>query len=156
MEINATIIVQLAVFLTLAVWLSKVLFNPLLALFDERERRIYDAKEEAKALEESGLHKLAFLENRTREAQRDSRDILTGLKAEGALYQRRLVDEAKSEAKQRLSTAKMRIDQELDRARSQMGSYVAEDAVLLVNRFASGAPRDSQKSGNTKMEFRSA
>lgn len=156
MEINATIIVQLTVFLTLTLWLSKVLFKPLMELFDERELRIQGSKEQAKALEESGHHKLAYLEERTKQAQREAREMLAGLKAEGVLYHRRLVDEAKAEAKVKIESAKKRIQGDLSRAKAEMLPYVEENAALLVNRFVNPDGSNPQKPGNTKMEFRSA
>jgi F-type H+-transporting ATPase subunit b len=156
MEINATIIVQLAVVLTLMLWLSKVLFAPLMRLFDEREARIQGAKEQAKALEEQGQHKLAYVEERMKVAQREAREMLTGLKAEGAAYHRKLIDSARAEAREKLEAAKQRIQGDLDKARSEMLPLVEENAALLVARFVATEPSSSTKSGNTKMEFRSA
>lgn len=156
MEINATIIVQIAVFLTLMLWLSKVLFAPLMRLFDERELRIQGSREEAKALDEQGHQKLAYVEERMKQAQREAREMLASLKAEGALYHRRLVDDARAKAREKIETAKKRIQGDLDKARSEMAPFVEENATLLVNRFLATDSLNPQKPGSTKMEFRSA
>ena len=47
MEINATILVQIFLVVALLLWLSPTLFAPIMRLFDERERRIFGAKEES-------------------------------------------------------------------------------------------------------------
>ena len=52
MEINATVLLQLALFLVLMVMLFQFLFRPLLELFEARERRIDGAQEEAKQYRE--------------------------------------------------------------------------------------------------------
>jgi F-type H+-transporting ATPase subunit b len=156
MEINATIIVQLAVILTLMLWLSKVLFKPLLRLFDEREARISGARAEAKALEEQGLDKAHYIDERMKRAQKDARDILSGLRAEGVAYQRQLTDKARAEAREKIEEAKKRIQNELDHARSEMMPFVEENASLLVSKFVSPDLHSPHKSGGTKMEFRNA
>jgi len=50
MEVNGTIFLQIFIFLTLLLWLSRSLFAPILRLFDERDRRIVGAKEQALTL----------------------------------------------------------------------------------------------------------
>ena len=47
MEVNGTIFLQIVIFLTLLLWLSRFLFAPMMRLFDEREKRIHGAKDQA-------------------------------------------------------------------------------------------------------------
>jgi F-type H+-transporting ATPase subunit b len=156
MELNATIIVQLAVILTLMLWLSKVLFGPLLRLFDEREARIQGAKAEAQALEGQSADKAVYIDERMKRAQKDAREILSSLKAEGAAYQRQLTDKARSEAREKMTVAKERIHGELEKARSEMAPFVDENAKLLVAKFLSPDGHSAHKANATKMEFRNA
>ena len=64
MEINATVLLQLALFLVLMVMLFQFLFRPLLELFEARERRIDGAQEEAKQYRENADQKAAIIEER--------------------------------------------------------------------------------------------
>jgi len=156
MEINASIIVQLAVILTLMLWLSKVLFRPIMQLFDEREARIQGAKAEAKALEVQGNDKENLIDERMRRAQKEARDIFLNLQAEGAAFQRQVTDKAKADAREKIASAKVRIQGELEQARAQMTPFVQENAGLLVARLKSSESQSPQKANSQKMEFRSA
>lgn len=156
MEINASIIVQLAVILTLMLWLSKVLFRPIMQLFDEREARIQGAKAEAKALEDQGQDKEAFIDERMRRAQKEAREVFLNLQAEGATFQRQVIEKAKTDAREKIAAAKVRIQGELEKARVQMAPFVEENAGLLVSKLKSSEPQSPHKASSPKMEFRSA
>lgn len=157
MEINATIIVQLVVFLSLMLWLSKVLFAPLMKLFDARELRIQGSKDAAKELEAQGLEKLAYVEARMKQAQKESREMFAVLKAEGAAYHRTLVDDARSKARSKMTEAKIRIATDLEKARSQMSPFIEENVKLLLIKFLSPESLSNTKqTGSSKMEFRGA
>lgn len=155
MEINATIIVQLAVILTLMLWLSKVLFAPLMRLFDEREARIAGAKAEAKALEEQSSDRATYIDERMRRAQKDAREILAQLRAQGAANLRDVTDKARAEARDKIAAAKLRIQGELTKARSEMGPFVEENTKMLVAKFGA-TESNTPKTSTTKMEFRNA
>ena len=155
MEINATIIVQLAVILTLMLWLSKVLFAPLMRLFDEREARIAGARAEAKALEEQSSDRASYIDERMRRAQKDAREILNQLRAEGAANLRDVTDKARAEARDKIAAAKQRIQGELTKARSEMGPFVEESTKLLLAKFWS-MENNPHKTTATKMEFKNA
>ena len=122
MEINATLVVQMVLFLFLSMCLSNFLFLPLIKLFDEREKRIQGARAETQQLQKSARLALERVEETIRLAQRDARQILLDLKSEGLQCQRRVLDEARretkekaDEARQNLATEVMKIEQELSR-----------------------------------------
>lgn len=156
MEINATIIVQLAVILTLMLWLSKVLFAPLMRLFDEREARIQGAKAQAKALEEQSDSQASVIDERMRIAQKEAREILNESRAKGVAFQRQVIDKARAEARDKIAAAKKQIEEELVQARAQMKPFVEENTNLLVMKFVSPDNASAAKQNPTKMEFRNA
>ena len=106
MEINATILLQLAIFLSLLAWLSKVLFAPLLAVFDEREKRIEGAGEQALLLRASADEAASHIEARMLEAQAESRRVLQELRESAANVERGIVQEARDQALARLEDAR--------------------------------------------------
>src|SRR5207245_726571 len=106
--------------------------------------------------EEQGLDKANYIDERMKRAQKDARDVLAGLRAEGAAYQRQLTDKARAEAREKIAQAKKRIQSELEQARSEMMPFVEENAKLLVSKFVSPDLQSPHKSGTSKMEFRNA
>jgi F-type H+-transporting ATPase subunit b len=105
MELNATVFLQLALFLFLLAWLSTVLFAPLLRVYDEREKRIEGAAEEARQLRAGANEKAGIVERRLAEAGTDARRILDELRKQGADKELQLVDEARRKAASRLEDA---------------------------------------------------
>lgn len=157
MEINATLLVQIVLFLLLFAWLSQFLFAPLLRLFDERERRIEGAREEAVHLSQSAHEKLALVEERVRLAQKDARQVLLALKAEGAEYQRQVLDAARQKAKQKSEEAHQRLLVQVDQTKGELSRDIAQLSQLALNRLLGNGPATgASNSGLGKMEVRGA
>jgi F-type H+-transporting ATPase subunit b len=155
MEINATLLVQIVLFLLLLAWLSRFLFAPLLRLFDERERRIEGAREEAARLSQNAHEKLAQVEERIRLAQKEARQVLAELKAEGAEYQRRILDAAKQEARQKSEQAQAQLVVEVQRVKTELRHQVGSLSELVLSQFlGSEQPSGASKSGLGKVEVR--
>lgn len=80
MELNGTIFLQIFIFLTLLLWLSRSLFDPILRLFDERERRIVGAKLDAESLSLLADEKAQAFDVEYDRARDSARHALTELK----------------------------------------------------------------------------
>lgn len=106
MEVNATLLLQLAMFLLLLAWLSTFLFSPFLRLYDERERRIEGAAGEAKQLRAGADEKAGLIEARMREAQDEARQILHALRDKATARERTIVEEARAAAQSRIEDAR--------------------------------------------------
>lgn len=107
-EVNGTIIVQMIIFVSLLMCLSRLLFAPLLKLFDERERRIDLAKNEALTLSKMAEEKAREFEVRYKTASETARHALSHVKSENQkIYQeelRALREEANEAIKRAQST----------------------------------------------------
>lgn len=156
MEINATIVVQTALFLFLMLWLSKVVFAPVLRLFDERERRIDGAKSEALALEKTAHDKLQMVEERMRQGQAEARALLLQLKGEGAKIHRELIEHAKEESRKKMDAARQTLLGDMQKARGQLEELAQANARLLVDRLSEGQAAGSYKGNSGKMEAQGA
>ena len=106
MELNATFFLQLAIFFVLLCWLTPTLFQPFLKLFEERERRIVGAAEEAKRLSGSADERAALIEAKTRDAQTDARHVLADLRAKALEKEAEIVQQARAKAAERLEEAR--------------------------------------------------
>ena len=106
MEINATVLLQLALFLILMVMLSQFLFRPLLQLFDARERRIDGAQEEAKQYRENADEKAAIIEERVHQARQEARETLNDFKNRAKVREDEILGAARDVNQGRLSEAR--------------------------------------------------
>jgi F-type H+-transporting ATPase subunit b len=117
MELNATLLIQAAIVLVLMAWLSPVLFGPLLKVFDEREKRIHGAAEEARKRLGSADEKSALVEQKTKEAQAQARLILTGIREQAKAKEAQLLDKAREDAALRLEDARAELFDATEAAR---------------------------------------
>src|SRR5438067_12345785 len=106
MELNATVFLQMALFFALLAWLSPMLFDPFLRLFEEREKRIVGASEEAKKLAGSADEAAAQIERRTLDAQGDARKVLESHRLKARAREDEIVKAAREQAGTRLDEAR--------------------------------------------------
>jgi F-type H+-transporting ATPase subunit b len=120
MELNATILLQAAIFFALLAWLSPVLFDPMLKLFEEREKRIVGASEEAKRLSGSADDAAKRLEEKTKEAQTEARKVLASLRASALEKEAQIVGAAKQAATTKLDEARSDLFEATEEARRSL------------------------------------
>jgi F-type H+-transporting ATPase subunit b len=129
MELNATIFLQMAVFFTLLAWLSPMLFDPFIKLFEERERRIVGAAIEAKQLAGAAQERTALIAHKTAEAQVEARKVLAELRAQGQQREAHIVADARAAAGVRLQQARTELSGATENARRSLQA----DAKALSN-----------------------
>ena len=135
MEINATILLQLALFLVLMVLLSQFLFQPLLELFEARERRIHGAQDEAKQYREEADQKAAIIAERILQARQEAREALKVYKDKAKDRERVILDAAREVSQAKLSDARTALAQQVQVAQVQL----SEEAKSLAQDMASRA-----------------
>jgi F-type H+-transporting ATPase subunit b len=133
-ELNATILLQLAAFLFLLSFLSKMLFEPFLRLFEERERRIEGAQKSAGQYESLVAEKASQIDLRLGDAQREARATLVKLKEEGAKTQTKLIEQAKEEASGRVDDARAELFAATQEARSTLNAEAEAMAELIAQK----------------------
>ncbi len=157
MEINATLIVQSILFLLLLTWLSRFLFKPFLQLFDAREKCIDGARLEAIELQQAAQKKLELVEENIRAAQKEARQVLLDLKAEGLQYQRTILETARHEAKLKRQTADQDLAKEVARVAEKLRQEVPVLSRLVLDRLLEAEYKAGMSVSNfDKMESRSA
>jgi F-type H+-transporting ATPase subunit b len=133
-ELNATILLQLAAFLFLLSFLSKMLFEPFLRLFEEREKRIEGAQKSAGQYESMVEEKAKLIDDRLTAAQRDARATLVKLKEEGQKTQTKLVEQAREEAASRVEDARAELFAATEDARSSLNAEAEAMAELIAQK----------------------
>ena len=135
MELNATILIQAAIVLALMAFLSPVLFGPALKVFDEREKRIHGAADEAKLQLGTAGEKAALVEQKLQAAQVDARQVLAALREKALAGERELLDKARNDANVRIEKARGELNSATDSARSSLttdANAIADDIVKKV------------------------
>jgi F-type H+-transporting ATPase subunit b len=143
MEVNSTLLIQLAIFLSLLGILSRSLFTPMLKLFEERERRIQGAQAEAAELHKQAQAKLEETERRIHAAQREAKQVLFDLQAEGARFHREILDKAREEAQKRMQEASWELAAQVSGLRQELSGEQGPLSQLLVGKFLS-SPSNSK------------
>src|SRR5581483_10769162 len=117
---DATVLVQIAIFVVLWVALKRLWFDPALRIIKERDARSEGAVAEARAIQAEAEklraeHARALDEARA-EAQREMQAIIHGAEVE----QKRMVDEATADTKRMLADASARVAEEVAAARRNL------------------------------------
>lgn len=135
MEVNATIFVQIFIFMTLLLWLSAWLFSPILALFDERERRINGAKQDAALLSALADEKARQFDVEYERARDSARHLLAELKQQADSEQRDRLERVRKLARERLDLAEADVNNQVISIRPQLelaSAGIAEEIVKAL------------------------
>ena len=119
-DFDASLIIMLAIFLGLMIYLNKTLFQPYLKVKDDRSTQIDGAKEKAARMQEKADRIFSEYERKLTKAR------------EQAVSERAEVKDTAKEAEQQiLSEARGDVDQMLEAARSEIADQVAHASTDL-------------------------
>ncbi len=135
LEINNWFFVQLANFILLFFILNKILYKPLLRLFQEREENTNGALEKAKALDKEKDDVLAKIDGRLSVARGEARATFEKLSNEGMDVQRAALDSAQNDAVEINRKAKTELEAATERARSSLKSDIESFAKQIVEKL---------------------
>ncbi len=121
-DLDLTVVGQMVLFIVLMLVLKPLLFDPMLRLFEEREKRIDGAKIEARKMDAQSTGALTKYESAMAKARAEAnleRDKLRaeGTKVENDILSRVRVDSAKTleEGRKRMSAERLAIEESLGR-----------------------------------------
>jgi len=138
-DLDGTIVIQLALFLVLVFLLNRLLYRPYLRLQEQRDRAIDGRLREAERLEQEARARLAELEARLAEAKLSGAEERARVRAEGAEREREIVEVARRESAQRLAVAKEELAQAAAEARERLAPEVDALARAITGRIIGGA-----------------
>jgi F-type H+-transporting ATPase subunit b len=136
MDINVTILFQLALFLFVLVTLTNILFKPFLKILDERYRKIHGRKEEVDRLERLASENQAAYVARVREARNVARQERESLRSAGNDEKRKLLSEVRGEIAQALNETREQVAKSEAEARGQLAAENQALAKQLVAKIA--------------------
>ena len=157
MNLNATLIVQIVVFLALWWFTARFVWPPITKALDERSKRIADglaAADKAKA-------DLAAADRRVQDEMKKARDVATEMRSGAERQGAQLVDDARAEAARIVAAAKQAAEEEAalaaQRAKDALREQVAQLAVVGAERILRreiDAARHADLLANLKNELR--
>jgi F-type H+-transporting ATPase subunit b len=119
-DVNWTFVVQMALFVVLFLALKPLLFDPMLKLFEEREKRIEGAKNEAREMYREADEKIAKYEEELVGVKRSAGEERDKLRAEGQRREQAILAKVRAETNTMLDEGKVRIQKEADSLRKEL------------------------------------
>lgn len=119
-DINYTLLVQLANFIFLIIVLNALLLKPVLKHLGARDKKIAMSHEEAKEYADRAESMLTEFEHELADSRLKANQLYHGLQQEGVAAQRARLGEAKAKAQEMVEKAKGEIDVEAKGARQTL------------------------------------
>ena len=136
LEFNHWFFVLLANFLVLLFILNKILFQPLLATFNEREASTKGFMDDARRMDAEKESAIAGMRSRFAEAGKQARKEFEALKAEGLDNQRGQMAEAGKQAAATIERARTEIESEAAKARQTLQGEVLKLSAEIALKVA--------------------
>jgi F-type H+-transporting ATPase subunit b len=133
-DVDATFIVQLVLFIGLTLILKPVLFDPMLKLFEEREKRIDGAKLQARKIDEKSASALAKYEGEMAKARAAAGSERDKIRAEAVKREQEILAAVRASTQKVLDDGKQAVHAEADRARAALRAEAGTMARELASR----------------------
>jgi F-type H+-transporting ATPase subunit b len=132
LDVDATLILYLGVFLLLFLFLRAFVFRPVMELFDARERAIDGARIEARDREREAEGKLASFEQEMAKVRTEAGTERDRLRAEGTRLERMLTEKVRGETERTVREAEELMAKEAAKVRHD----IAESSPALAREIA--------------------
>jgi F-type H+-transporting ATPase subunit b len=133
-DFDATIAVQVVFFLFLLVVLKPLLFDPMLKLFEEREKRIDGARKQARQIDEASAEALEKYEKAMAKARAEANAERDKLRGEGMRTEAEILGKVRAATTKMLEEGRGRMRTEVDATRTQLRQEVSVLARDLAGR----------------------
>lgn len=111
-DIDATLAIQMVLFLALFLVLNPLLFQPFLKAMDERKKGLQGSKEDAEEFEIRAKNALAEYEKKMRDARREAQGIRDSLRGQGQGEQEDILEEARQELSLKIESEREKVEAE--------------------------------------------
>ncbi len=119
-DFDATILVQIALIVVLLVFLKPLLFDPLLKLFEEREKKIDGAKLQARRMDEKSATALGEYEEAMAKARATAGGERERLREEGTKQETEILEAVRKKTELSMEVGRQKIEVELAAARAEL------------------------------------
>lgn len=117
-ELNPTMVIQLAIVLSLMVILSQIVFKPFLAILRERKNRVERAETRARELQQRAEELMENYREAMAAAQAQGATIREKIRKESLAKEMEILQKAMEEANRLIQEMKMMISEEMGAARA--------------------------------------
>ncbi|HEX9593973.1 MAG TPA: ATP synthase F0 subunit B [bacterium] len=131
-DLDVTVLIQIANFLVLIAILNRVLYRPLLRVLEERRQRTAGTLAQVETVEEQGEGLLASYEADIAVAHSEARSLVQAQAGQAEAEAEKIVAEAKARADQELAEA----EKVLQRRRAELTAELAEEVEGLAHQIA--------------------
>lgn len=121
-DFDLTFAAQIVLFFLLFLILRPLLFTPMIQLFEERERRIGGAKDDARKLYEEADAKMAKYEEEVLVVKRSAGEERDKIRQEGLRREQAILAKVRSETNAMIDEGRARIAKERDALRTELGA----------------------------------
>ena len=133
-DVDLTFIVELVLFVALMLVLKPLLFDPMLTLFEERERRIDGAKLQARKIDEKSATALAKYEAEMAKARAAGNAERDKIRSEGLAREQQILGAVRASTSKVIDEGKRAAHAEADKVRAALKLLSAEIARELASR----------------------
>lgn len=123
-DLDGTVLLQFAIFVTMVIVLHTLVFRPYLKVRLEREKGIGGAREEARSMEERATAAAVEMEAKINKAKQRGEQERLHLRAEAAAYGRQVLGAAREAGQKAVTSARAQIHVEEQAARTRLMAEV--------------------------------
>jgi F-type H+-transporting ATPase subunit b len=134
LDFDLTFLVQMAAFAILVMILKPLLFDPLLKLFEERERRTEGAKLVARRMDEKAGELLQRYETELEAVRRTATEERERLRAEGAKLEAQILAEGRAEVAKLVEQGRARLEADRKLLRAELATRAPDIARDIASR----------------------
>lgn len=135
MSIDLTFIGQIVVFLALVYLLKKHLYGPMTAAMEARAAKIAEGLAAADAGKHAKEKAEEEIKKQLTEARAKAQEIMAAAEKRAAEFHEESINKARAEADRIVEGAREEVTAELNRARQQLRSEVADMAIMVAERI---------------------
>lgn len=125
-DVDLSVFVQVGLFVAMMLILKPLLFDPLLKLFEEREKRIEGARAESHALDRASADAQTRYEDEMQRARGQANSERDKLRAEGVRSENEILAEARAHVAKTLDEGRGALQNELTQARAALTRSASE------------------------------
>ncbi len=133
-DVDLTFVVQVVLFVALTLVLKPLLFDPMLKLFEERERRIDGAKLQARRIDEKSATALGKYEGEMAKARAEAGAERDRIRAEGLAREQQILGGARAATARVVDEGKRSAQAEAERVRRLLKIQAADMARDIASR----------------------
>jgi len=134
LDFDFTFVIQMVAFSTLVIILKPILFDPLMKLFEERERRTEGAKLLARKMDERAGELLRRYETELEAVRRTATEEREKLRSEGQKREAQILAEARADAAKLVERGKANLEVERQRLRGELTTHSSQIARDIASR----------------------